>query len=175
VEWNRIATLNITPVKPIDRFSSRWTNIVQKISSTSSPSTLRVVIVGGGAGGCELALAIHSRLTKEFQSHGLPISSFRVILVHKGSEIMPIHNPGVRRIVSRLLIEKGIALHLNANVVNVTRAVDSTQLLCEDGQVIESDEVIWCTQVSSHCFSFVFSFSSRTLGGSSRMAQTNVS
>jgi NADH dehydrogenase FAD-containing subunit len=71
---------------------------------------------------------------------------------------MPQHNPGVRKIISRLLTEKGITVHLNANVVNVTRSAQSTQLLCEGGQVIESDEVIWCTQVRS-CTSFSVPFS----------------
>jgi selenide, water dikinase len=154
--------VNITPVKPIDRFAARWTEIVQKIASSpltssSAQPRIHVAVVGGGAGGCELALAIHSRLRHELTSRNLSLSSLQMTLLHKGSHLMPQHNKGVRAIVTRLLTERGVVIHLDTNVVSVKRRGTATTteggegkggvVVCEDGKEIEYDEAIWCTQV----------------------------
>jgi len=98
-----------------------------------------------------LALAIHSRLCNEFQSHSLPLSALEVILVHKGQETMSQHNKGMQTIMTRLIIERGIQLYLNAHVVEVRDSSEDLDkkfsLICEDGRQIHYDEVIWCTQV----------------------------
>lgn len=69
---------------------------------------------------------------------------------------MPQHNRGVRKIMKRLLSERGIILYLDTNVVSIgessVSSSDSLQdsknvLVCEDGKQIYYDEVIWCTQV----------------------------
>jgi NADH dehydrogenase FAD-containing subunit len=121
------------------------------LPTARSTSLLRLVIVGGGAGGCELALAMHSRLCDEFQSHSLPLSALEIVLVHKGGELMSQHNKGVRTILTRLIYERGIELHLNAHVIEVKDVSENGSknfaLVCEDGRQIHYDEVIWCTQV----------------------------
>jgi NADH dehydrogenase FAD-containing subunit len=126
---------------------------------------LRVAVVGGGAGGCELALAIHSRLIRELESRNLSVASLEMTILHKGTHLMPQHNKGVRTIVLRLLTERGIVIHLNTNVVSVRRGTaagasseeggEGGVIVCEDGKEIEYDEAIWCTQVRFliHCCS----------------------
>ena len=51
------AQTHATPVKPIDGFCSRWDAALSRSSSTT-----RLAVVGGGAGGVELALAMRTRL-----------------------------------------------------------------------------------------------------------------
>ena len=124
-------------------------------TSVANGPLLCLTIVGGGASGCELALSIHARLTHEFQKHNLSPSSVQITLVHKGSDIMPQHHRGVKKIITRLLIERGIILHLNTNIVSVRESSTSNSLqdnknilICEDGKEIYYDEAIWCTQVT---------------------------
>ncbi|CAI5509458.1 unnamed protein product [Closterium sp. Naga37s-1] len=46
------------PVKPIDSFTHRWEALRSRILSLAPGSSVRVVVVGGGAGGVELLLAM---------------------------------------------------------------------------------------------------------------------
>lgn len=49
---------SITPVKPIDGFCARWETILSRILSADASVTQRIAVVGGGAGGVELALSM---------------------------------------------------------------------------------------------------------------------
>lgn len=42
----------VTPVKPLDDFLATWASIIRRTQATGRP--LRVVVIGGGAGGIEL-------------------------------------------------------------------------------------------------------------------------
>lgn len=53
------------PVKPIAEFNDRWLALRERIRA--SPAPLRVVVVGGGAGGVEMALAMRAALDKQQQ------------------------------------------------------------------------------------------------------------
>src|SRR5689334_14466095 len=53
------AAENTIAVKPIDRFAKRWEALLARADTAPR---LRLVVVGGGAGGVELALATHHRL-----------------------------------------------------------------------------------------------------------------
>jgi selenide,water dikinase len=96
--------------------------------------SFQIVIVGGGAGGVELALAMHSRLGYK--------AGFTII--HSGPQLLPGHNSGVHRIISRLLGERGIAAITNARVVEVT--ADSVRL--DDGRCLAADFIFWVTQAA---------------------------
>jgi selenide, water dikinase len=46
----------VTPVKPIDEFGRVWEGLVERVGKGDKGGTFEVGIVGGGAGGVELAL-----------------------------------------------------------------------------------------------------------------------
>src|SRR3954466_10687414 len=73
-------------VKPIDRFARRWEALLARVSTQSR---LRLGVVGGGAGGVELALAAAHRLTE------LLDTAPDVTLVTREG-LLPSHNSGVR-------------------------------------------------------------------------------
>ena len=50
-----------TPVKPVDRLAGRWAALVERVEATDRP--LDLVVVGGGAAGVELALAMDHRFS----------------------------------------------------------------------------------------------------------------
>jgi selenide, water dikinase len=78
-------SLDITPVKPIDRFGDRWESVIRRLQeeqssedscarkySTTNP--LKFIVVGGGAGGIELAFVMKQRLKKELNDMAIDVS-----------------------------------------------------------------------------------------------------
>ena len=96
------------PVKPIDRFLAHWEALMGRVLASKGP--FRIVVVGGGAGGVELALATQYRLRQRLAEAGDDPGRLRYALLTRGPEILPTHNPGVRRRFRRVLAERGIAL-----------------------------------------------------------------
>mgnify|MGYP003385304756 CR=1 FL=1 len=160
---------NITAVKPIDGFAKRWDAILNRVSELSkvrlaegegAPSkTIRIALVGGGAGGCELSMVVHSRLQPYMHAN----MKIEVCVVSRAKTLLSgLSNPRVQAVITRLMEEKGIRVFTGSEVVDVTREVDEhgqaqCYLLDTNGKTIPYDEAIWCTQVgiaSMYCWSF---------------------
>ena len=102
---------SITPVKPIDGFCARWDVIVRRVQQQQQPGSapVRLVVVGGGAGGVELALAVQARLASRLGSPSSEVG-VQVSLVSRNTQVMPQHSSGVRAIFERVLRERGVQL-----------------------------------------------------------------
>src|SRR5262245_27723120 len=61
-----------TPVKPIAELGQRWLAFLESMKGWLGP--LKVVVIGGGAGGVELALAIDHRLRREAKAAELQLT-----------------------------------------------------------------------------------------------------
>jgi selenide,water dikinase len=85
---------NITPVKPIDKFDNRWQQILVRIiaAERSTTAPFRVVVVGGGAGGCELTFALYYRLANEMMRLGKDPCDVQVVLVTEGGTLVRSHS-----------------------------------------------------------------------------------
>ena len=57
---------NVVGVKPIDGFGRRWDELLGRLPSWRGQYT--VLVVGGGAGGFELAVTMHHRLQQELSA-----------------------------------------------------------------------------------------------------------
>ena len=121
--------------KPVAKLLTQWQQIIEEVSSTS---TMSLGIVGGGAGGVELALAMHGNLQR--LSPNVAIHLF-----HREAEIMPHYGGWVRRRLQVILIEKGINLHLQETVIDV----QPNKIICESGLKVECDRIFWVTQASA--------------------------
>jgi selenide, water dikinase len=55
------------PVKPVPHFLNQWNQIIEEVTNNPD-SPICIGIVGGGAGGVELALTMHSRLSRILKS-----------------------------------------------------------------------------------------------------------
>ena len=155
------AEQHATRVKPIDGFAARWQAMLARLlqqepreeASVSKPSSqeasvskplspARVVVVGGGAGGVELAFAMNHRLACELRARGRrPADVAEVHLVTRGP-LLPSHPQRLRRLAAEAMARRGIFLHEGAAVVGV----GSTALLRQDGSSLPADEVILCTE-----------------------------
>ncbi|KXZ45717.1 hypothetical protein GPECTOR_51g703 [Gonium pectorale] len=107
-----------------------------------SEPLLRVVVVGGGAGGVELAAAVQYRLEAERRAGSWtgPAGRAAVSLVCRGG-LLPGHPPHVRRLVGRLLSERGVHVRAGDEAVSVVPG----ELLLRSGDRLPYDECLWCT------------------------------
>lgn len=148
---------NITAVKPIDGFAKRWDATLARLAELSKArlvpgapagKTVRIAMVGGGAGGCELSMVVHSRLQPYMHDN----MKIEVCVVSRATTLLSgLSNPRVQKVITRLMGEKGIVVHTGSEVVDVVREVDSDGeqqcfLVDTNGKKIPYDEAIWCTQ-----------------------------
>jgi selenide,water dikinase len=134
------ATEHAVPVKPIHQFNDRWQQLLQRVSQQHGHT--QIAVVGGGAGGVELSLAMHYRLRHERQCAGRDPAGLHVALFTAGRSILPTHNTSVRQRFERILEQRNIKVHTQARVDRVA----SEQLHTADGQLFAADEIIWVTQ-----------------------------
>lgn len=130
--------------KPVPEFLSSWNQLISE-RQNSLQKLLRIAIVGGGAGGVELALNMQSRLGKEEgfgnrlcngfngwilryserrkreKGRGKKEEELEIHLFHSGAELMQGHNQRVRRRLQEILISRGIQLHLKEKVCAVKK------------------------------------------------------
>ncbi len=137
------AAEHTVPVKPISRFVQRWQELAQRLRSSSA--RLRIALVGAGAGGTELSLAIQYRMRRMLAERGVPEERFEFHLVSRSTEILPSHNARTRAKFLRILAERGIRAHLGREVVEVRKAA----LVFADSTALEADEILWVTQAAA--------------------------
>ena len=129
--------------KPIDVFLTKWDALVERVSQSSGE--FKVVIVGGGAGGVELALSTQHRLQTKLREQGDDPNRLKFILLTQSDRIMHMHNAGVRDRFERIFAERNIAAKIRSRVVEVK----SDQVLLDDGSMFQADAVIWVTTAAA--------------------------
>ncbi len=135
------ADQHVVAVKPIHQFNQRWLALLARVQQHTH-GALRVAVVGAGAGGVELLLAMQFRLRRELANLGRDPALLQFHLFSAGDSILPTHNTWVRQRFARVLAERGVTVHLQAEVTRV----ETDQLQCASGEVVLADETIWVTQ-----------------------------
>ena len=135
------AEAHAVPVKPIHQFNQRWLALLARVRAQAGRTTT-IAVVGGGAGGVELTLAMQYRLRHELQSLGRDPDALVFHLFTSSAQILPTHNAGVRRRFEQVLAQRGVLLHTGAEVHGVLPG----QLITADGQSFQADEIMWVTQ-----------------------------
>lgn len=120
------------PVKPISRFYSHWMDLIDRAARASE--RLRIAVVGGGAGGVEVLLAAHHRLSRAPRS-------VEFHLVDRGADVLESHHARVRARFRRIFDERGIEVHLGRAVARV----EAGAVVFDDGEALPADEILWCT------------------------------
>jgi len=101
-----------------------------------SPRPFHLAIVGGGASGCELALAIHRRLARH--------AGFRITVLQANETLLPQFPAGVAQAFETAFRQRGIDFRVNTAV---TGSQDETLVLA-GGENIACDAVLWATQAA---------------------------
>ena len=128
------------PVKPINGFNARWQLLLERVRKHAGAT--RIAVVGGGAGGVELTLAMQYRLRKELRAAGRDPDELSFHLLTSSALILPTHNALVRRAFERVLAARGVELHCKAEVNQVSAA----QLQTAGGETVDADEIVWVTR-----------------------------
>jgi selenide, water dikinase len=127
-------------VKPIRNFNDRWLALLDRVKTHAGKTT--IAVVGAGAGGVELLLAMQFRLRNELALLGRNPDELTFHLLTSSDTILPTHNAGVRSRFDAVLAQRGVQVHRNAEVTQVKSGVLTTS----NGQELQADEIIWVTR-----------------------------
>ena len=122
-------------VKPIGGFLARFEGGV--LARVRAGRSRHLALVGGGAGGVELMLAVAHRLRRE-------APAMRFTLITGSAEILPHFPAGFRARLVRILSGQGIAVRAGCPVT----AVGRYGVTLRTGEAVLADEVLWTTQAA---------------------------
>ena len=126
------------PAKPVPVFLNAWYKLRQTAANTQQ---LSIAIVGGGAGGVELALNMQACLRKLL----LDKNALEIHLIHRGEQLLSGHNDWVSNKLTKIIQQRGIRLHLQRDVTKVS----ADKIMCQSGLEIECDRIFWVTQAAA--------------------------
>ena len=127
---------HVIRVKPVSGFIAHWNRVRDLAKSRNSPP--RIALVGGGAGGVELALAMRYRLHKENMAS-------KFYLLTDTAMILPYYPEKVRRIFERILGDRDIEIQTRSKITKIGRGV----LYREAGAPLQAEHIIWATTAGS--------------------------
>jgi NADH dehydrogenase len=131
-----------------DRFHRRLINacIRANYRSGNAPARLRVVIVGGGATGVELAAELHNT-TRVLAAYGLenidPESFLQITLLDGGARILPMLPERISRAVTGSLEALGVRVACSEQVISVTPGEVKTR----SGHAFPADLAVWAAGI----------------------------
>ncbi|MBL1210031.1 FAD-dependent oxidoreductase [Geminocystis sp. GBBB08] len=133
------ANLYTIPAKPVHFLIEKWQEIIKKTQLNPSKK-LTLNIIGGGAGGVELAINIYQKLNNILTPNKLKIN-----LIHKREQILSNQNQWASYKLTEILKSKKINLYLNT----VVKIVNEDSLITESGLKITGDYHFLVTQAST--------------------------
>jgi selenide,water dikinase len=123
------------PVRPMEGLLRWWTGWLKH----PDVRRRRIGLVGAGAGGVELALAMHHRLMARNGEAHAPF------VLTDAADILVDHHPRARTLVAGILEARGIEVHTQARVARLTAG----QAHCADGRDFRFDVLLWVTGVAA--------------------------
>ena len=129
----------VTPVKPITRFVDYWTGVSASVLAHHGP--MRIGVVGAGAGGVEMTLAIQYRLKHLLAERGRDANHLEFHLISNTETILPAFNRTAREKFHRTLAQRGVVVHTGRDVTKV----EANDILYADGSRLPLDEIFWVT------------------------------
>jgi len=124
-------------VRPVAAFLAMW----ERLQAEVAVGTVRgIAVVGGGAGGVELLLAMQQRLRVT-----LGDAAPRFALITDRPHLLPEHAPAVRARFGRLLVAREVVLHLDSGAV----AVEDGAVIVTQQRRIAADRIVWVTSAAA--------------------------
>lgn len=133
----------VVPIKPIQRFITHWEVLSRRVQAHAGP--MRIGVVGAGAGGVEILLAVQFRLCQLLAAAGRNADHLAYLLFADTERILPAHNARTRRILERVLAERRVRVLTGQPVVEVSPG----RIKRADGGEYAVDEVLWATAASA--------------------------
>jgi selenide, water dikinase len=130
---------NVVPVKPINQFISKWQSMIDRVLARNNG--VRIGVVGTGAGGVEILLAVQYRLRQVLLERGRTDEHIEYYLFGDTGEVLPSHNSRARRAFERVLHDRGV--HVLAG--DMVTGVSPGRLVSAGGTAYAVDEILWVT------------------------------
>jgi len=134
------AAAHALAVRPFAKLLPAWGQL-QTEALTGGVRT--IAVVGGGAGGVELLLAMQHRLTSVMGA-----DAPRFALVTDEATILPQHAPVARARLGRIMVERGVVLHLASGAT----AVEPGAVVVTQGRRIAVDRIVWATSAAAYAW-----------------------
>lgn len=137
------ASQHAIAVKPIDGFLARFEAARRRILEKEGRA--RIAIVGGGASGVELALAMEGRFRREIEAAGGRARGVAIVLITKEPDIL---TPFPRRMRARfreILAARGIEVLAGRAAL----CVGDGAFQFDGGEALEFDEIFLATEASA--------------------------
>jgi selenide,water dikinase len=131
------AVEHAVPVKPVSEFLESWGNVTARCAGRSTGRP-RLAVVGGGAGGVEIALAMRHRCRRAD-----PADEPEIALVTDG--LVPTHASSARLLLERALAEHRVTLVRQGRVTQIMPG----EVQCASGEPVPADFVVWATGASA--------------------------
>jgi selenide,water dikinase len=132
------AVKNCFAVKPVDGFIDSWRQLEQSLQENDDG--LRLAIIGGGAGGIELALSLDYRSRRLSQAR----AGLKLIIVTDRDRLLPGHNARVQRRFDQILQQRSIQVYYE----HPGTAFDNGFVVGDFAEPIAADAAIWATHAS---------------------------
>jgi selenide,water dikinase len=122
-------------IKPLERVVALRSRLLGLPRDTGAvPVVVPVIVVGGGAAGVEVALAVAALLEKAGKAH-------RITILDSGDEILAGYRDRFRRRARRILARRGIDVRLDERVA----AVHAREVATASGARVPSRLTLWLT------------------------------
>ncbi len=128
-------------VKPVSTFAPRWLELEARALSPQGPRKLTVI--GTGAAGFEIVLAMRHRLRTEAPRYGLSPDDFRFALIGSGG-LLRTHNARAASRAAEAIAAAGITLVTDDKAV----AVEADHILLASGRKVASDATLVTTKAA---------------------------
>ena len=127
----------VVPVKPMQTFLARLDARLRAAAVARGTTPLRIVTVGGGAGGIEVTLCLPARLRVQLGAN----ARFEHTIVCGGPDILPGSSRGLVERVTRICRRRGVEIIRSRRVTRV----DGAGITLDDGARMEADVIVWAT------------------------------
>lgn len=127
---------SVVPIKPMQTFLDRLDLRLDYLGKSTGRRPLKIAVIGGGAGGVEVALCLPSHIRRDW-----PELRFDLSVIDGGDEILPGAAPAAIRLARRELDRRGVELLLRQSVA----AVADGEFTFADGTTKAVDLAIWST------------------------------
>ena len=131
-------------VKPVDRFLYYWLGLQARIQTEASSKTIDIALVGAGASGVEVALAMKHRLTQN-----PPKAKLKFHIISATPEILPSHNAKVRKRYQAVLDKRDIQIHRDFRVTRVEPDCLYDESDPAAIKALACEEIIWAISASA--------------------------
>lgn len=133
---------NALPVRPMRELIGKVDALVERAEQRSSDRRFRLLVVGAGAGGVELAFCFEARLRR-----GSAVAP-EITIVDAGHDLLSGRSRALVSRTRRAAERRGIGFQGGVRVV----AMDEHAVLLDDGRRLPFDAAVWVAGPSAHAF-----------------------